>query len=208
MFSNTRACPSPDRTGPAIRGLIEGGTCMRRKNKLAPISEQEREALIARLVQELPILRTKLGASQEELANLIGITRQTYSTFETARRPMSWSIYLALLMVFDNDSRTHKYIRSAGLFPDRLFGTSGVERKAPSLSSFVQMEGDDIRSYLDEQAIHAIETVIMMEFARCEKMTGDAVIRAFDGEHITLVSQRERRARRALAAIQSGEEKP
>jgi hypothetical protein len=64
------------------------------------------------------------------------------------------------------------------------------------------MEGDDIRNHLDDKAIHAIETVIMMEYARCEKLTGEAVIRAFDGEHIVLSSQRERRARRALAAIQ------
>ncbi len=175
---------------------------MKTKHKLVEISEQARAELIEQLVQELPTIRTKLGLSQGDLARLIGITRQTYSTFETFRRPMSWSICLALLLIFDNDQRTHEYIRSAGLFPDKLFGDAAVERKAPSLSSFVQMEGDDIRNHLDDKAIHAIETVIMMEYARCEKLTGEAVIRAFDGEHIVLSSQRERRARRALAAIQ------
>lgn len=179
---------------------------MKRRNKMADVSEQEREALIAQLIQELPILRTKMGVSQGDLANLIGITRQTYSTFETARRPMSWSIYLALMMIFDNNQRTHKYIRDSGLFPGKLFGESGVERKASSLSSYVQMEGDDIRNHLDDQAIHAIETVIMMEYARCRKMTGEAVLRAFDGQHLFLASQRERGARRALAAIKSGED--
>ena len=54
------------------------------------ITKAEREALIEKLVGELPLLRLKLGVSQDELANLLDISRQTYSSLETRKRKMSW----------------------------------------------------------------------------------------------------------------------
>ena len=53
------------------------------------ISENEWLQLISRLVNELLILRTKLGMSRDELANLLGIFSQTYSSIETKSRKMS-----------------------------------------------------------------------------------------------------------------------
>lgn len=164
----------------------------------------ERLALTERLVRELPILRTKLGVSQDQLAGLIGITRQTYSTFETGKRRMPWSICLALLLIFDNDERTHQYLRGAGLFPDWIVRGRMSERKSLPLTSLLSLEGEDVLSRLDEQAIHAIETVILMEYARCEQLSGDAVIKAFDGRHIVLPSRRTEQAQRALDSIRRG----
>lgn len=48
-----------------------------------------------------------------------------------------------------------------------------------SLSS---LASEDVRRRLDEKAIHAIETVIMLECARCDNMSSEAVIKAFEGE--------------------------
>ena len=39
----------------------------------------------------------KVGASQEEIASAVGISRQTYSAYENRTRPIPWSLYLALL---------------------------------------------------------------------------------------------------------------
>ena len=41
------------------------------------ISDEERERYIERLVKELPVLRIKLGLSQDEMGNLLGVSRQT-----------------------------------------------------------------------------------------------------------------------------------
>ena len=41
-----------------------------------------KEKLIAILTEELPVLRAKLGLSQEALSEIIGISRQTYSGIE------------------------------------------------------------------------------------------------------------------------------
>ena len=65
--------------------------------KTTNISEEEKNIMISRLVDELPVLRTKMGVSQDELANMIGISRQTYSSLETRKRKMTWSIFLSLL---------------------------------------------------------------------------------------------------------------
>ena len=177
---------------------------MENEIRMNEISEGDRIALVSRLVEELPVLRTKLGVSQDELANLIGISRQTYSSIETKRRKMTWSIFLSLILVFDYNEQTHDFVRKAGLFPQKILKSSEASQKGQTFSSFVQMDNDDIKNHLDEQAIHAIETVIMVEYARCNNMTGDAVIKAFDGKRLTQVSEQDIKARKALTGIKAG----
>ena len=64
------------------------------------ISDMERETLITKLIDELPVLRLKTGLSQDDLAGLLDISRQTYSSMETKKRKMSWSLYLSLILIF------------------------------------------------------------------------------------------------------------
>lgn len=60
-------------------------------------SKDEKENLATQLAIELPALRGKVGASQEEIASAVGISRQTYSAYENRTRPIPWSLYLAQL---------------------------------------------------------------------------------------------------------------
>lgn len=171
--------------------------------KQLSISEEERSRLINKLVEELPVLRTKLGISQDEMASMLGITRQTYSTLETKRRKMSWAIFLSLILIFDNNEQTHDYIRKEGLFPKKILNRKDLLDIGQPISSFVQMDNDDIRNHLDEQAIHAIETVILVEYARCNGLTGDAVVKAFDGKRLSQISEDDVTAINALKNIKS-----
>lgn len=177
---------------------------MANEYKMTEVDETFREQLISRLVDELPVLRTKLGVSQTEIANLIDISRQTYSSIETKKRKMSWGIYLSLILVFDSNQQTHDLIRKAGLFPRNIIRNVEVSKTEQAISSIVQMDHDDIKNHLDDQAIHAIETVIMVEYARCNNMTGDAVIKAFDGKRLTQVTEQDIKARKALGNIKAG----
>lgn len=45
----------------------------------------KKEELIRSLTDQLTVLRTKAEVSQEQLALVIGISRQTYSTIETKK---------------------------------------------------------------------------------------------------------------------------
>lgn len=171
--------------------------------KTINISEEEKNIMISRLVDELPVLRTKMGVSQDELANMIGISRQTYSSLETRKRKMTWSIFLSLLLVFDYNEQTHNVIHKEGLFPKALQRNKNAGAEDQSLASFVSIENDDIKNHLDEQAIHAIETVIMVEYARCNNISGEAVIKAFDGKNLIRVSQKDLIISKALKNIKS-----
>lgn len=84
------------------------------------ISKDEKENLATQLAIELPALRGKVGASQEEIASAVGISRQTYSAYENRTRPIPWSLYLALLFYFDYIPSTHYMIRQLELFPNEL----------------------------------------------------------------------------------------
>lgn len=69
-----------------------------------------KDELIKRLTNELPVLRAKIGVSQDELSNIIGISRQTYSAIETGKRQMSWNTFLSLVLVFGCNEKTSSMI--------------------------------------------------------------------------------------------------
>lgn len=69
-----------------------------------------RNTIIELLRKELPVLRAKARVSQGEIAEKIGISRQTYSSIETGKREMSWTTFLALIAYFQNNENTRKMI--------------------------------------------------------------------------------------------------
>lgn len=77
-----------------------------------------RNELIELLRNELPVLRTKAKVSQEEIASKIGVSRQTFSSIETGKREMSWTVFLALIAFFQNNDNTRQML-------DSLEGLSG-----------------------------------------------------------------------------------
>lgn len=69
-----------------------------------------RNTIVELLRKELPVLRAKARISQEDIAEKIGISRQTYSSIETGKREMSWTSFLALIAYFQNNESTKKMI--------------------------------------------------------------------------------------------------
>ena len=84
------------------------------------LSEEEKSRYIQLLVPNLTVLRTRAEISQAELAHLLGISRQTYSAIERRARPMSWHVYLALMLFFAKNSKTHEMLQLLQLFPREL----------------------------------------------------------------------------------------
>ena len=83
-------------------------------------AELDKEKLIDILTEELPSLRAKIGLTQEELSDIIGISRPTYSVIEAKKRCMSWNVYLSLLMFFTQNDKTVEIVHSIGAFPIEL----------------------------------------------------------------------------------------
>lgn len=65
-----------------------------------------KDELIMTLAAELPVLRARLGMSQEVMASSIGVSRQTYSAIETRTKKMSWTTFMALIAVLDMNEAT------------------------------------------------------------------------------------------------------
>ena len=72
------------------------------------LSTKEKDRLIAALTPELATLRTKADISQEDLAELIGVSRQTYGALERGARKMSWTTFLSLVLFYDCNQKTHQ----------------------------------------------------------------------------------------------------
>ena len=57
------------------------------------------------LVNDLPVLRARIGISQEDVAAKIGVSRQTYNSYEAKKRPVPWSVCIALITFFNSKTR-------------------------------------------------------------------------------------------------------
>lgn len=147
------------------------------------LTDEDKDKFITALTENLPALRAKVGVSQGELSHLIGISRQTYGAVEGGLRKMSWDTYLCLIFFFDYNRATHRMLRSISAFPDELIDrfNNGTPKSAIDSSMFLDDSIKGLLESLDEQALHAIRTVMMVEYARCTKQTGDAVIKSFNG---------------------------
>lgn len=169
------------------------------------LTDAEKNGFIATLTPHLAILRTKAAISQEEIANLIGVSRQTYSAIERGIRIMSWNTYLSLVLFYDHNQKTHQLMRQLSLFPTELVirFNEGTDFSSFEMSSLLGNKTQDIVEHLDEQALQKIRHTIMLEYARCAQLPSDAVIKAFDGSNYMSATATERdiRALNAIKAI-------
>ena len=79
-----------------------------------------KEELIDKFIYELPILRARIDMTQDEISEIAGLSRQTFSALETRKRKMTWSNFMTLLFVFHFNPATHDAVEKAGLFPEEL----------------------------------------------------------------------------------------
>lgn len=84
------------------------------------MTKDEKNALMKTMAENLPILRSKLNLSQEELAILLGVTRQTISSFERNQRKMTWSVFLALILIFFRNEPTKKLLVALNIYTPAL----------------------------------------------------------------------------------------
>lgn len=150
------------------------------------LTDAEKDEFIATFTPNLPALRTQADISQEELANLIGVSRQTYSAIERKVRRMAWSTYLTLVFFFDHNQKTHKLLRMLSLFPKELIirFNDDIDYSSFELSTILGTQAEDILEHLDEQAKRAISSMIMVEYARCTQLPSETVVKSFGGKNL------------------------
>lgn len=75
------------------------------------------------LAEHLLPLRMKADITQEELAQIIGVSRQTYYAIENQKREMTWNTFLSLILFFDTNTDTHLMLRDVHAYPTDLMIT-------------------------------------------------------------------------------------
>ena len=79
-----------------------------------------KKKLINTLANELKVLRAKIGITQQELADRLGVSRQTYGMIENKTQDMTWSHFLALTFLFKNNEDTAKILEWTGVYTHEL----------------------------------------------------------------------------------------
>ncbi len=76
---------------------------------------KRREELTEKLVSNLPAVRAKMKISQAELADSVGIGRQTLISIENRNSKMRWDTFLAMMLVISKDSAASELLTLLGL---------------------------------------------------------------------------------------------
>jgi len=82
--------------------------------------ELEKNNLMNLMAKNLAVFRTKLGASQEDVAIRLGLTRQTISALESGQREMTWSVFLALVLLFFRNQETKRMLVAFEIYTPEL----------------------------------------------------------------------------------------
>lgn len=75
---------------------------------------------MARLTENLPILRMKLSLSQAQLAELLGVSRQTIVNTESGKRKITWSMFITLVLLFYRNEQTKTILTAFNIYTDEL----------------------------------------------------------------------------------------
>lgn len=84
---------------------------------------EEKEILIRKMTENLPVLRKKLKLTQEELADIIGSSRHTVMLIESGKRKMTWNTFLSLVLLFEKNKSTSVLLRTFEIYTKELENT-------------------------------------------------------------------------------------
>ena len=93
---------------------------------------------------------------------------------------MMWPTYLTLIYFFDSIKETREMLRTSPAYPQDVLYRLNEGRSLDS-GLFGQSDLNNIIKELDDQALHSLRTLILVEYARCKKLPGDTVVKAYDG---------------------------
>ena len=82
--------------------------------------ELDKNTLIDNMTENLPVLRARLNMTQEDLGEKIGLSRGTIISIENSKRPMTWSTFMSLILLFSHNERTSKLLEVMDIYTQEL----------------------------------------------------------------------------------------
>ena len=65
-------------------------------------------------------MRARIGISQDELAEYVGVSRQTLSSIELGKREITWHVFLSMVLFFTLQKKTNTALKQIPGFTDAL----------------------------------------------------------------------------------------
>ncbi|MBR3597841.1 MAG: hypothetical protein IKL47_12805 [Clostridia bacterium] len=84
------------------------------------MDEEKRQKYIEKMVDNLPMLRKKLGLTQQGLANIIGVSSYTVLAIEKKQRKMTWSTFLSVLIVCLTKEEVRQILTALNIYTNEL----------------------------------------------------------------------------------------
>lgn len=84
------------------------------------LNENKRTELINILVDNLPVFRAKLGATQDTFAQRVGLTKTTLNHIENHKKELTWGNFIAIVLLLIQNEETKPFVDLMGLYPEEL----------------------------------------------------------------------------------------
>ena len=93
------------------------------------MSSEERQLLCKIMASNLSTLREKAKLTQDELADRLGLSRQTISAIENEKRDMQWSTFSVLLMFFASDAEIKQIMIAMNIINEAVERAFNIRNK-------------------------------------------------------------------------------
>ena len=74
------------------------------------LTENTKHKLIKKMIIRLPQIRKEMKISQTEFGKKVGLSRQTISSIERGKAPLTWNNYLAIMMFLEANKERCKTV--------------------------------------------------------------------------------------------------
>ena len=92
------------------------------------LEDSLKQKAIENLTANLVVLRMMLHLSQSDLAELIGMGRQTIVGIENKKRRMTWSVFLSLVFVFYQNKETRRLLEIFDIYTEEIKSIYNLEK--------------------------------------------------------------------------------
>lgn len=109
------------------------------------MTNTEKDLLLNRMVESLPVLRKQAGLTQSELAALIGVSKFTILAIEKQQRLLSWNTFLSLVLVFSKNPQTEKMLDFFEIYTNnfnQMMRSSGKDYPEPKKEMELEKRGE------------------------------------------------------------------
>jgi len=95
------------------------------------MTDEMKKKLIDNMTDNLQMLRVKLGLTQNELGEMLGMSRHTIMNIENRNSELTWNNFLALVLFFSKNESTNKLLNVLEIYTDEF--NDYIKQKKPDI---------------------------------------------------------------------------